>query len=89
MSTLSNKSKQVNQGGSAKKGLNKNSSGSVSSPIPENRAIPKTYTLRTLKMLLLKYEFRNQNPRCWGFLEWLEAREKQQEEDATKLFGIE
>jgi len=57
--------------------------------IPDKRLIPPTYTLRAVKMLLLKYEFNNQNPRAWGFMAWLEEREKQQEEADKRLYGIE
>jgi len=57
--------------------------------IPDKRLIPPIYTLRTIKGLLLKYEFNNQNPRAWGFMAWLEEREKQQATADNRLYGIE
>jgi len=60
-----------------------------SKQILNKRLIPKTYTLRAVKMLLLKYEFNNQNPRAWGFMAWLEKREKQQATADNRLYGIE
>jgi len=56
--------------------------------VPEKRLIPKTYTLMTIKGLLFKYEFKNENPRAWGFMAWLEAREKEQEKADKLLFGL-
>jgi len=53
------------------------------------RIVPKSYTLRALEELLKAYEKSVSSMTARDFLEWLEAREKQQEEDATKLFGIE